>query len=336
MKIGKAVSLVSALFLKVLLQEVTSVVAHGDDQHHGGNHHDHDHSAGVLRILREQQNAMSEDEVIEAIEQARAAMVPDTAWRGPDGQLVPGIRCGTVAIGSQEGGEDSSSPFQTRRQLQTCTNIIVRTIYHIVHRADGVGKKMQEPRDWQMASSRQQPQYRTSGNYHQDCTSPCPSLTLIISSSRAGNIPDSFVNDQTAVLNAALNAYGFSFVTHQIQRHVNDAYYNDCRTNEVAMKNAYAVDPTMFLNFYTCRPGPLLGYATFPFGLPESSKLHGVVCLDQSLPGGSASPYNLGDTGTHEVGHYLGMVLLSVHSLCYQASSFNFSLSCIEEVRRII
>jgi hypothetical protein len=125
-----------------------------------------------------------------------------------------------------------------------------------------------------------------------------------------GNVTDQMINDQIAVLNAAYASHGLSFTLALVDRTTNSQWFTGCYTTsrERQMKQALSDNPAEYLNIYTCRPsGGILGWAYFPWSYSESSYWHGAVLLYSSLPGGSAAPYNLGDTGTHEVGHWAGL-----------------------------
>lgn len=73
------------------------------------------------------------------------------------------------------------------------------------------------------------------------------------------------------------------------------------------MKKALYEGNSTTLNVYVADIGDgLLGWAYFPKGYNNGRDfIDGVVMLDESMPGGTAGKYSLGDTLTHEVGHWL-------------------------------
>lgn len=139
---------------------------------------------------------------------------------------------------------------------------------------------------------------------------------IIKSSTGAGTVTSTQINNQIAVLNAAYSGTTggantpFRFQLVSTDMTTNDSWFTagPGTVAESQMKNALRRGAKGDLNFYTSNPGGgLLGWATFPSNYVGNPKNDGVVCLFSSLPGGTAAPYNLGDTGTHEVGHWLGL-----------------------------
>lgn len=124
-----------------------------------------------------------------------------------------------------------------------------------------------------------------------------------------GDVTPTMIDNQMDVLNAAFGGWGWQFNLIAVTRTTNTTWYNGCYgSSETAMKTALRQGTADDLNIYTCNPSNgILGYATFPSSYASSPSKDGVVLLHSSLPGGSAAPYNLGDTGTHEVGHWMGL-----------------------------
>ncbi|WNG50871.1 zinc metalloprotease [Archangium minus] len=132
---------------------------------------------------------------------------------------------------------------------------------------------------------------------------------VIRDSNGNGGVTTTQINNQITVLNNAYASAGFSFYLAGTDYTNNSTYYTctggTCETN---MKNALRKGTATALNFYTNNMGGgLLGWATFPWSYASNPKKDGVVVLQSSLPGGSSTNYNQGDTGTHEVGHWMGL-----------------------------
>jgi len=139
--------------------------------------------------------------------------------------------------------------------------------------------------------------------------------------SGTGFVDNNTLNNQITVLNTAFAGLGpdgtgantpFRFVRAGVNYTVNSNWYNagPGTTAERDMKNALRQGTADDLNFYTNSGGGYLGWATFPSDYSRNPRSDGVVCLFTSLPPNADNPndpYDEGDTGTHEIGHWLGL-----------------------------
>ena len=149
---------------------------------------------------------------------------------------------------------------------------------------------------------------------------------VITNTSGQGNLTDTQIQGQLNVLNSAYSGLDklpngttpqgasyntpFRFTLAGVDRTTNNTWYTVGRGSaaETAMKNALRQGDAKTLNIYSANiGGGFLGWATFPSSYVSQPNMDGVVVRTSSLPGGSSGPYNLGDTATHEVGHWLGL-----------------------------
>ncbi|MCH7890921.1 MAG: PD40 domain-containing protein [Gemmatimonadetes bacterium] len=118
-------------------------------------------------------------------------------------------------------------------------------------------------------------------------------------------------SDQVEVLNNAYGQHGITFTYEENDVKVVDNAdwfrMGHLSAAERAAKKSLQVGPETTLNFYTTNGGGLLGWATFPWDLEVDPDMDGVVVLYSSLPNIGSPPYNLGQTATHEIGHWLGL-----------------------------
>jgi len=133
---------------------------------------------------------------------------------------------------------------------------------------------------------------------------------VIKGSATTGDVSGRQIANQITVLNNAFKSAGFAFTLAGTDTTINADWYTAGPNSsaEDQMKSTLRLGTADDLNIYASNPGGgLLGWATFPSSYGSHPTDDGVVILAASMPGGDAAPYNLGDTATHEVGHWLGL-----------------------------
>ena len=154
------------------------------------------------------------------------------------------------------------------------------------------------------------------GKAKADFSATVPVYFHVITDGGVGNLTARQLSDQVAVLNMTFGGReggfrtNFSFYLAGVTRTENATWF--AGSNESAMKKALRQGGNDALNVYTSTAGAYLGWAYLPDILtkPGTAHLDGIVLDWETLPGVSdayAGQYDLGETLTHEAGHWLNL-----------------------------
>ncbi|CAD6889483.1 unnamed protein product [Tilletia controversa] len=126
-----------------------------------------------------------------------------------------------------------------------------------------------------------------------------------------GLLSSSQIQSQIDVLNQDYAKAGYSFhLVGSDWTHNADWFYNmfNGSFQERAMKTLLRRGGADTLNIYTMNFNNIVGFSALPQNYASGPWRDGVVIYYATLPGGGFSPFDLGRTATHEIGHWLGLL----------------------------
>jgi hypothetical protein len=135
----------------------------------------------------------------------------------------------------------------------------------------------------------------------------------MLSKKGAGNVTSAQISAQIAELNENFGGReasgvaadtGFTFTLAGNYEYKNDQWHRDRQstTYRAQTRKGGATALNIWLVDFS-----YLGIATFPWDYAKNPKIDGIRVNYTSLPGGTATNYDLGKTATHEAGHWFGL-----------------------------
>jgi len=226
------------------------------------------------------------------------------------------IRCGSLNPGAEW---DAAFNAQVEKYVQelangkaSAANYTIAVIYHVIHNNEALGGAT----SYNLSQAQINSQTTVLNNDYAGTNSDISQVPSAFVPVKAGNCNITFCMALKDPSGNTLSEPGIDRINRNTKGWSAPPYSSTYIDATIKPNSIW--DPTKYLNIWSCNlSGGLLGYATFPAGstlagIPStgSSTTDGVVLLGSALgnTGYQSIPaYSKGRSGTHEVGHWLGL-----------------------------
>jgi hypothetical protein len=129
----------------------------------------------------------------------------------------------------------------------------------------------------------------------------------------SGDVSNTKIADQITVLNQTYGGNdvdgrgyntGIAFTLAGVDRFYNNTWHKDRQSTTYRAQTRQGGKNALNIWLVDFK---YLGIATFPWDYSRNPAIDGIRVHWDSVPGGSIANYNLGETATHEAGHWLGL-----------------------------